>query len=304
MSEINYNIPPEFQERYVSLLGDFFEKMTGLSKSFIDTLNPSRAEEQVELFMKMTGVNSLKDKKILEIGSGTGIFQLVCAKKYSADIWGAEPSLLPNQTEEDNVLKISLDILNCNNLPTNKIVNSVGEKLPFHDNSFDFVYSSNVLEHVQNPQSVINEAIRVCKPNGIVQIVSPNYGSYYEGHYNCFYIPYQPKWLFRKYLKYILRKNSSLLYYVDELRTEINYYSVKKWLKPFLKANKIEIITFGEEVCKQRMLTAKFSDWSALGTVKKWLNLIHKLKIAAIVTHFIIKTHTFNPLMITLKKNN
>jgi SAM-dependent methyltransferase len=40
--------------------------------------------------------------------------------------------------------------------------------LPFPDNSFDFVVSDQVLEHVEgNPQDAMDEAFRVLKPGGI-----------------------------------------------------------------------------------------------------------------------------------------
>ena len=54
---------------------------------------------------------------------------------------------------------------------------------PFPTSYFDVVYSSNVLEHVNEPPKVIGEIIRVLKPGGHAQIVVPNYGSWWEGHY-------------------------------------------------------------------------------------------------------------------------
>ncbi|HEY9693960.1 MAG TPA: class I SAM-dependent methyltransferase [Oculatellaceae cyanobacterium] len=40
--------------------------------------------------------------------------------------------------------------------------------LPFRDNEFDYVVSDQVLEHVEgNPQSAIDESLRVLKPGGI-----------------------------------------------------------------------------------------------------------------------------------------
>lgn len=40
--------------------------------------------------------------------------------------------------------------------------------MPYHDNSFDFVCSDQVLEHVSgNPQQAINECWRVLRPGGI-----------------------------------------------------------------------------------------------------------------------------------------
>ena len=42
-------------------------------------------------------------------------------------------------------------------------VNAFAEKLPFKDNSFDFVIASHVLEHSDNPEQFIKEIQRVAK---------------------------------------------------------------------------------------------------------------------------------------------
>jgi len=50
---------------------------------------------------------------------------------------------------------------------TAKYLQANAEKLPFAAESFDVVCAMDLLEHVPNPQSVINEAARVLKPNGL-----------------------------------------------------------------------------------------------------------------------------------------
>lgn len=53
---------------------------------------------------------------------------------------------------------------------------SVGnaEKIPFKNNTFDFVLSRHVLEHVDNPEKMIKEIKRVIKKGGIIQIAVPH----------------------------------------------------------------------------------------------------------------------------------
>ena len=48
-----------------------------------------------------------------------------------------------------------------------------GERLPFHDASFDGIVSFEVLEHVFNPEIVLNELRRVLKPGGIMLVTVP-----------------------------------------------------------------------------------------------------------------------------------
>lgn len=49
------------------------------------------------------------------------------------------------------------------------------EKIPFPDNSFDLVFSIDVLEHVNNASSFIKEQIRVVNKKGEIIIGTPNY---------------------------------------------------------------------------------------------------------------------------------
>ena len=65
------------------------------------------------------------------------------------------------------------------------VVNGVGEYLPFSTDTFDLILSHEVLEHVQNDQLAINEAVRVLKPGGRLVLFCPNRGYPFEthGHY-------------------------------------------------------------------------------------------------------------------------
>ncbi len=49
----------------------------------------------------------------------------------------------------------------------------VGEELPFADQTFDAVFSLNVLEHVTNPFQCAAEIVRVMKPNATLYCVVP-----------------------------------------------------------------------------------------------------------------------------------
>lgn len=47
------------------------------------------------------------------------------------------------------------------------------QKLPFEDQSYDFVYASHVLEHIPNDEKAISEIRRILKPNGIAILPVP-----------------------------------------------------------------------------------------------------------------------------------
>jgi MoaA/NifB/PqqE/SkfB family radical SAM enzyme len=49
--------------------------------------------------------------------------------------------------------------------------------LPFEDDSYDFIYCSNVLEHVQDDRKAMSELARVLAPNGLAYIQVPQQGN-------------------------------------------------------------------------------------------------------------------------------
>jgi ubiquinone/menaquinone biosynthesis C-methylase UbiE len=54
-----------------------------------------------------------------------------------------------------------------------RILQGVGEALPYEDKSFDVVYSSHVLEHANNELQFLKEAERVMKDTGVLIIGMP-----------------------------------------------------------------------------------------------------------------------------------
>lgn len=55
-------------------------------------------------------------------------------------------------------------------------------ELPFTDNSFDGVFMNEVLEHVVDEQETLDEIHRMLRPGGILIVISPNRGFFFEGH--------------------------------------------------------------------------------------------------------------------------
>ena len=55
-------------------------------------------------------------------------------------------------------------------------VASVGEHLPFADNSFDLVTANMVLEHLEHPEAIFREIRRVLAPEGRFLFLTPNLG--------------------------------------------------------------------------------------------------------------------------------
>ena len=53
--------------------------------------------------------------------------------------------------------------------------------LPYNTNEFDFVYSSNCLEHIEDTRLAIDEWLRVCKPGGHLIFTVPDFYLYEGG---------------------------------------------------------------------------------------------------------------------------
>jgi SAM-dependent methyltransferase len=67
----------------------------------------------------------------------------------------------------------------------------VGERLPFADDSFNFILSNEVLEHVEDDRACAAEIVRVARPGGRIAIFAPNrwypveqHGIYWRGEYH------------------------------------------------------------------------------------------------------------------------
>jgi|SRR3989344_966384 len=103
-----------------------------------------------------------KSGKILDFGCGDGTrLNLLTRKKGGTGLDISEKAI-----------KIAK-----NNYPNLKFIQSDLEDVPLDDNSFDLVYSAFVLEHLNNPERVIEEALRLLTENGSLVLIAPNYGA-------------------------------------------------------------------------------------------------------------------------------
>jgi len=227
-----------------------------------DMLSAARADEQIA---EMRRAGPVEGKRILEIGSGTGMLVVRGRTAHGLDLWGIEPSA----GEYSATLDVGRRLLAHYGLPPDTIREAPGEAIPYPDASFDLVYSSNVLEHVRDPQAVIDEAVRVLKPGGDLLIVVPNYGSWWEGHYGILWLPRMPAWLAKLYVRTLGRDPA----YVDTLNL-VDHRRLEGWLARH--RDRLEVLGWGWDVFERRLRTLGFSEWAALATVKRLARLVHR----------------------------
>lgn len=111
------------------------------------------------IFNELLKDDNLKNKKILDGGSGTGWFSAEAVKR------GAKVTSLD---VGENLLKQV-----AKKCKSKRVVGSIMD-LPFSAKSFDYVISSEVVEHVTNPDKALKEFYRVLKPGGFLVLTTPN----------------------------------------------------------------------------------------------------------------------------------
>jgi len=98
-------------------------------------------------------------KKVLEIGSGGGEFSYLLTKK-GFDVSAIEPNEgYGNYSKEQYGLNVQIGF---------------AQNLEFDAETFDFITMSHVLEHVDNPTTMLEKLRSWLKPNGILALEVPN----------------------------------------------------------------------------------------------------------------------------------
>jgi SAM-dependent methyltransferase len=191
-----------------------------------EPLPTQKAHDQLQSFLSDCNIENCQEVNILEIGFWKGFFLDECHK---AGLMATGLEINKEYFEKVKTEFPHLDLL-CYD----------GGTFPVPDDSFDFVTSFQVLEHVSSIEHIIKECLRVLKPGGIMYHVCPNYHSFYEGHYKVFWLPFLNKKTARMYLK--------LLGCYSPFFEELNIVKPKHIIKVFKKyKNELEMISLGQK---------------------------------------------------------
>ena len=274
--------------------GRYFEPLQGLDpdRFSTDTLNPARAEEAAAVLQRVV---SLDGKKVLEIGAGCGVMHIVWSKRFGIEGTAVEPE----GEGFGESAAIARDLVTANGLDAERIVGASGEALPFDDDHFDIVYSSNVLEHTTDPAQVLREAVRVAKPGGVVQIICPNYLSYFDGHYAAFHPPIFSNGFFRWWMKWVYGKDPT---FAATIRTELNPVWARRQVAKIAKTTPLDLLGLGQDVFRERMSDAAVGRWMALGKVGQVVRWVAALKLNRLAAAIAIALQGWTPLIITVRK--
>jgi SAM-dependent methyltransferase len=155
------------------------------TKSPVDDIR----QAEFEIVFKKIHLNT-KDKTVLEIGSGSGVQLELLAKKF--------------------MVAKGIDIDNESFAPyrSRDIIIYDGITFPFNDQTFDFIFSSNTLEHISDLQNFDAESKRVLKENGIcIHILPSHYWRLWSIVVQYLILPIIILRRFKKFLKIVDREN-------------------------------------------------------------------------------------------------
>ena len=138
-----------------------------LVESLQDTRTRPFNQERIEIISEM--VNHMgKSLNILDVGSGDGII-------------GEHLSTIGNHVASVDLPTVAFQAHRCHGLLA---VAGDAEQLSFASNTFDVVLASEIMEHLWNPHSFIDEAYRVLKADGYLIVSTPEgiEGLRYDAH--------------------------------------------------------------------------------------------------------------------------
>ncbi|TFW61132.1 class I SAM-dependent methyltransferase [Bradyrhizobium sp. MOS001] len=277
---------------YVSSFGPIAGSQHHLDRMTDDSLDVKRSIAQLSLFEKESG-RSPRGLKLLEVGAGLGLTIATARLHFGAEAYGLEPG----GEEFSGTYELGQQLLEGCGLDPRLLVNGVGEQIPFPDQSFDAVISSNVLEHVADPAAVMKECFRVLRPGGVCHMVIPNFGSWWEGHYGLLWLPHSPHWLGRLRVRLAGRNPS----YVDTLQL-ITPGKMKHWIEPF--SEKIEVRGWGQALFEDRVRSLNFEEYSTLGLAKDLLRVCHRLGVISFLLGLARIFRWETPIVLTFVKTS
>ena len=130
-------------------------KMSKLEKIFV---NPSARARNIKVIEQLFSQIDLSNvKKLLEVGCGIGVLSSYLSEKYKWEVTGID-------LDPEQIKKAIKDHRENKYL---KFLEADATKLPFGDNEFDLVISSDALHHVvANWDKALNAISRVLRTNG------------------------------------------------------------------------------------------------------------------------------------------
>ncbi len=141
----NYNSHKDLSLLYQSADFDSAEMAASAAKTYVSLLSRQKL---------------ISNKSILDIGTGDGIFLAEASLKGASEICGVEPSLLAIEAASENIKE--------------KIIHGAIEDIDFGDKKFDLVTFFMTIEHVGQPEKVVEVVKAILRTNGHFAVIGHN----------------------------------------------------------------------------------------------------------------------------------
>ena len=184
-------------------LKEVFKKIRSICTFYVAKENPDFVKA-IRLYELDVTLNLLpKDGRLLEIGAGTG--------------WQARAL----ESHGYNVNAIDLASSSYRENRTWPVTDYAGKKIPFEDNTFNSVFSSNALEHIPHIYEFQKEIHRVLKPDGVVVHILPSSSWRLWTNITCLLKNWMPPTVHGEH--------------AENAMSEIHYFSRRWWNRLFLE---------------------------------------------------------------------
>ena len=179
-----------------------YEKLYG---KYDDKINVGNRISKILNFL-----SKFRFDRILDIGCGDGTLTVLLAKTVDAkDVYGVDISEIGlNEARKKGIrcFKVDTDI----------------EELPFEEDSFDFVFCGEFIEHVINTDKLLKDIHKVLKPNGKLVITTPNIASWHSRV--CLLLGYNP---FKCSVSFEYPEAGKILHIKDSGQEHIRFFTLK-----------------------------------------------------------------------------
>lgn len=288
-------IPAEVVEIALHSIGEFFEPISRVDPeaNIGDFLDTSKSFKRAKILSRYA---PLESQRLLEIGSGFGTNLAVWIKHFQVDGYGVEPGGVGfNQG-----FLASREFFVANGIDPARLFNADGETLPFPDESFDIVYSANVLEHTRDPERVLSEAVRVLRTGGVLHMEMPNYLSYYEGHYLVFQPPIVWKPILPFWVRFVFRRDPS---FARTLQTRINPIWCRRMVRKLGRTYRLQLVSVGGDLFLETLSRPFQFEMRTVGSrLGGLLATLQKLNWGNWIGRLIVAAQGFYPIYLTVRK--
>ncbi len=138
----------------------------GSSERFVPEQDRGRLIEAEHLSRYLWAAQAAEGRLVLDAGCGTGYGSRTLAGSGAREVVGVD------------IAKSVLEAVGPTMPATVRLETGDLRSLPFDDDTFDLVVCFEVIEHFEDPFTILDELVRVLAPQGLLLTSSPNRGFY------------------------------------------------------------------------------------------------------------------------------